>query len=373
MSRETADVVIVGAGVIGCALARELASARLQVAVVERERPGAGASGAAGGILSPQAEADGPSPLLDFGLESRSMFPGLVEELRDETGIEVPYRASGTLYVALDREEEEQLETRYAWQTEAGLPVERFSGGRVSSLEPALSPGVRLALRFPYDHQIDNVTLTSALAASAEERGVRFITGLEVRSVLSAAGAVTGVAAGAERIEAPRVVICAGAWSSLIENGGMPIPSMPVRGQMVALESDEVRLDRVIYRDHAYLVPRLDGRILAGSTMELAGFDPRATVGGVRFLLDQAQTIVPALAEGKIAGIWTGFRPGTPDGLPILGPAGPRWPDGLWFATGHLRNGILLAPLTARLIAEAIVSGRTSLPLDPFLASRFAV
>ena len=141
MSRTGADVVVVGAGVIGCALARELTQAQLRVVVIDRDEPGAGASGAAAGILSPQAEADGPSPLLALGLESRSMFPALVEDLRGETGIDVPYRASGTLVIALDNEEEALLEKRYAWQTAAGLPVERLSAGRVATLEPALAAG----------------------------------------------------------------------------------------------------------------------------------------------------------------------------------------------------------------------------------------
>ena len=371
MLRTTADVLVVGGGVIGCAVARELAGAHLRVVLVEREQTGSGASGAAAGILSPQAEADGPSPLLQLGIESRSMFPRLVEELRAETGIEVPYRTSGTLFLALDDEEEAKLEQRYAWQCGAGLRVERISAGRVSTLEPAVSAGVRIALRFPYDHQIDNVTLTRALAASAERRGVEFRTSAEVSSVLVQGGRVEGVAIGPGRIYAPRVVICGGAWSALIDCGGPELPVTPVRGQMVALESERARLDRVVFTERGYLVQRLDGRILVGSTTEHAGYEPRATAKGVGDLLALAQRVVPALEQASIAGIWAGLRPGTKDGLPILGAAGSPWPEGLFFATGHFRNGILLAPLTARLIAEELLTGRTSLPLDPFQASRF--
>ena len=168
MSQQSADVVVIGAGIIGSAIARELASTDLRVVVVERDAPGAGASNAAAGILSPQAEADAPSALLDLCIESRAIFPHLVEELREETGIDVPYRTTGTLYLALDDEEEARLNRRFEWQTSAGLPVERLSAGRVLTLEPAVSAGTRIALRFPYDHQIDNVVLSRALAASAE-------------------------------------------------------------------------------------------------------------------------------------------------------------------------------------------------------------
>jgi len=189
--------------------------------------------------------------------------------------------------------------------------------------------------------------------------------------VLVSGGRVAGVATATGLIHAPRVVICGGAWSGLIGSGGPRLPVKPVRGQMLALASSEARLDRIVFTERGYLVPRLDGPILVGSTAEDAGFEASATAGGMRALLDLACAVVPALERAAVAGIWAGLRPASQDGLPILGPAGSRWPDGLFFATGHFRNGILLAPLTARLVAEAIVSGRTSVPLEPFLASRF--
>jgi glycine oxidase len=371
MLRTTADALVIGAGVVGCAVARELAAARLKVVAVERESPGAGASGAAAGILAPQVGANAPSPILSLGLESRAMFPQLVDELRSETGIDVPYRAAGTLSLALDAEEEAALEKRFQWQTEAGLPVERISCGRVSTLEPAISTHIRTALRFPYDHQIENVTLIRALTTSAEKRGVQFRSASEVTSVLVKAGMVEGVAIGPGRIYAPIVVVCSGAWSGLLETGGPKLPVTPVRGQMLALESDEARIDRVIMTERGYLVPRIDGRIIVGSTSEQVGFDTSVTVKGIATLMEVAGTVVPSLHHARISGIWAGLRPATSDGLPILGPAGSAWPDGLYFATGHYRNGVLLAPLTARLLSESITSGKTSLPLEPFRASRF--
>jgi glycine oxidase len=373
MSQNAADVIVVGAGIIGAALARELASARLSVVVVERDAPGAGASGAAAGILSPQAEADAPSPLLDLCLESRAIFPGLVEELRAETGIDVPYRTTGTLYLALDDEEESRLSRRFEWQTSAGLPVERLSAGRVLTLEPAVAAGARIALRFPYDHQIDTAVLTRALAVSAEARGARFVKGAEVHAILEEGGRVVGVALTNEKIRATRVVNCAGAWASALTGSGPRLPIEPVRGQMLALEHEELRLDRVIFTERGYLVPRLDGRILVGSTMERAGFDARPTVAGAAALLALARQVAPGLETATITALWAGLRPAAPDGLPVLGPAGAPWASGLYFATGHYRNGVLLAPVTARLLAESIITGKTSISLAPFAASRLLV
>lgn len=371
MSRTIADVVVVGGGVIGCALARELGAAKLRVALVERDRTGAGASSAAAGILSPQAEADAPSLLLSLGIESRALFPRLVDELREETGIDVPYRTTGTLFIALDDDDEDRLEARYEWQRSAGLPVERLSGGRAITLEPAIIHGTRIALRFPYDHQIDSEVLNRALAASALQRGARLLEESSVTTLLIDRNRVEGVVAGGTEIHAPKVVICAGAWSGLIETGGPKVPVIPVRGQMVALEAGDSRIDRVIFTEKGYLVPRLDGRIFVGSTMERVGFDSSVTAGGVSSLLSLARAVAPALDKAKIVGSWAGLRPGTEDGLPILGVAGEPWPEGLVFATGHFRNGILLAPITARLVGDAVISGKSSSALEPYRAARF--
>jgi glycine oxidase len=295
-----------------------------------------------------------------------------VEELREETGIDVPYRTTGTLYLALDDEEEARLSRRFEWQTSAGLPVERLSAGRVLTLEPGVAPGMRIALRFPYDHQIDNVVLTRALAESARQRGARILEGAEVRGILADHdGRIAGISLGTTTIRAPRVVNCAGAWASRLEGAGPRVPIEPVRGQMLALEHETLRLERVVFTERGYLVPRLDGRILVGSTMEKAGYDARPTVAGASSLLELASQVAPALESATITGVWAGLRPASPDGLPVLGEAGSPWPSGLYFATGHYRNGVLLAPITARLLGEAITTGRTSIPLEPFAASRF--
>src|SRR6185436_17135783 len=301
MSQQSADIVVIGAGVIGSALARELAAAKLRVVVVERGAPGSGASSAAAGILSPQAEADAPSPLLDLCVESRALFPALVEDLREETGIDVPYRTTGTLYLALDDEEEARLNRRFEWQTSAGLPVERLSAGRVLTLEPGVAPGMRIALRFPYDHQIDNVTLTRALAESAKKRGARILEGAQVHAILADHdGRIAGISLETTTIRAPRVVNCAGAWASRLEGAGPRLPIVPVRGQMLSLEHETLRLERVVFTERGYLVPRLDGRILVGSTMEKAGYDARPTVAGAASLLALARQVAPALESATL-------------------------------------------------------------------------
>jgi len=166
-------------------------------------------------------------------------------------------------------------------------------------------------------------------------------------------------------------VNCAGAWASRLEGAGPRVPIEPVRGQMLALEHETLRLERVVFTERGYLVPRLDGRILVGSTMEKAGYDARPTVAGASSLLALARQVAPALESATISGVWAGLRPATPDGLPVLGEAGSPWPSGLYFAMGHYRNGVLLAPITARLLGEAITTGRTSISLAPFAASRF--
>jgi glycine oxidase len=364
------DVAIVGGGIMGCAVALRLAQRGLRVTVIERGIPGAEASSAAAGILGPQMEAEGPGPLLELGLRSRALYPALAAELHDATGIDVGYAKSGVLAVALTEHEEQELASRRTWQTARGLRVEAFSAAAVRELEPAISPEVRSAIRFIDDAQVSARELARAFSQAAAAAGARFLQGRYVRRVIVADGVATGVELDGEILPAGVVVVAAGSWSSLVEGGGVPGQVVrPARGQMVAIETRPPLFRHVVsVHGRGYLVPRRDGTVLAGSTVEMAGFRKEVTVGGLAQILGMARALIPALADAAVTATWSNFRPYTDDHLPVLGHTPIH---GLVLATGHYRNGILLAPITAWAIAELVASGQSSIDLAPFSVSRF--
>ncbi|HET6147566.1 MAG TPA: glycine oxidase ThiO [Polyangia bacterium] len=365
-----ADVAIVGGGIMGCAVALRLAQRGLRVTVIERGIPGAEASSAAAGILGPQMEAEGPGPLLDLGLRSRALFPALASELHDATGIDVGYTKSGVLAVALTEEDEAELAARRTWQVARGLRVEILTGAAARQLEPALAPAVRGALRFVDEAQVSARELARAFSQAAAAAGAVFLQGRYVRRVVVSRGAVTGVELDGEVLPAGVVVVAAGSWSALVEGGGVPAQVVrPARGQMVSIETRPPLFRHVVsVHGRGYLVPRRDGTVLAGSTMEMAGFRKEVTVGGLAQILALACTLMPALGEAPVTSTWSNFRPYTEDHLPVLGHT-PI--EGLVLATGHYRNGILLAPITAWSIAELIASGQSGVDLSPFSVTRF--
>ena len=353
----SADVVIVGGGVIGLTIARALALRGVRdVCLVERGNLGTEASWAAAGMLLPQVEADSQDAFFELACKSRDLYPAFAAALREETGIDVELDTTGTLYLALTEHDHEEIEKRYEWQTRAGLAVERLSPAEARELEPCISESTLGALRFPKDIQVENRRLLSALANSVKKLGVTITTQTSVAAVLLEGNRVHGVQTARGTISSATVVIAAGSWSSFIEPRP-PIPTIePVRGQMVCLEAKPQLTRHVIYSPRGYLVPRQDGRLLAGSTSEHAGFAKCVTAGGIASVLRNALEISPAIADLPLADTWAGLRPHAPDGLPVLGPCGEI--DGLFCATGHYRNGILLAPLTGELISEAIVSSQ---------------
>lgn len=374
------DVVIVGAGVMGCALGWRLRQRGLSVTLVERGIPGAEASSAAAGILAPQVEAEGPGPFLDLALRSRALYPGLVEELRAATGLDVGYRREGTLAVALEGDDERiaELRGRAAWQERAGLRLQRLDGAQLRELEPALAPAA-FALHFPDDHQVEAPLLARALAQAAAQAGARFVAAHVQRVILqdTAQGRrAVGVAVEDQRLGAAHVVIAAGSWSALVEGAGIPAGAVrPMRGQMIELDTRPPVLRHLVFGHvpgpqgaaSGYLVPRRDGRVTCGSTMELVGFRKEVTVAGLRRLLGLVEGLVPVLAQAEVRRSWAGFRPYTPGGLPLLG----RTPiEGLHLCTGHFRNGILLCPVSAEAICQAITGswspGVPAVDLAPF-------
>jgi glycine oxidase len=361
---KSTDVVIVGGGVIGCALARELAGRGTAVTVVERTEPGAEASGAAAGLLAPQAEGLPAGPLFDLALESRGLYPKWAEELAMETGIDVAYRRSGILRCFFAEAAERWK--WYSWQRERGLRMERLSGGEIPALARAgVSEEARQAVFFPDDAVVDNRRLTRALRVAGERRGVSFEIGRTARRIVARGGRCAGVETEGAIFEAPRVVNAAGSWASF--DPELPVPVEPVRGQIVEVRSPAPDLSVVVESEDVYVVPRGDSWLL-GATVERVGFEKQVTAGAVEQLIGAAARLLPSIESAPFLRAWSGLRPATPDGLPVLGPG---LLPGLFLATGHYRNGILLAPVTALALADEIC-GTGSRDLAPFSIERFS-
>ena len=373
-------VVIIGGGVIGLAIARALAQRGVRdVCLIERSTLGTEASFAAGGILAPQAEANGRDEFFELACRSRDLYPDFASALLEETGVDVELDSTGTLYVALTEEDVDEIEKRYAWQSKAGLVVEKLSAAEVRELEPCIAETVRGALRFPRDVQVENRRLLNALVNSVNKLGVTIATETNVESIaternrlaesslITKPDRVTGVQTTRGFITCQTIIVAAGTWSSTIEHSRTPRIE-PVRGQMICFDAKPQLTRHVIYSPRGYLVPRHDGRLIAGSTSENAGFTKQVTAGGISQILANAHEISRKVSTLPIVDTWSGLRPRAADGLPVLGPCDEI--DGLFYATGHYRNGILLAPVTGELIAEA-VAGRISPLLAAFNPNRF--
>ena len=358
------DVIVVGGGVIGCSIAWRLAQSGLKVTVLERGRVGCEASRAAAGMLSPQGETQKPGPFFDLCLRSRSMYRAFAEELKEASGIDVEYKDEGTLFVVLEGEDENEKIKWAAWQLEAGLRLEHVSANQIRNIEHAVTKTAPRAIFLPDEHQVENRLVMDALEVAIKRAGVELIEGAGVTALTTERGNVNGVISEGQRVDAGAVVVAAGSWSSeLLAPLGMNVKVIPARGQMVALRGETCPITRVIHSSKVYVVPRRDGRVLIGATVEYAGFTKAVTVAGITRLLTAAIEVVPQLKDFAIVESWSGLRPDTIDHLPIIGPGNVK---NLWLATGHFRNGILLAPATAGAIASSIESGYVSDGLKPF-------
>lgn len=339
------DVVVVGGGMIGCAVAAALRSRGHAVVVCEGAVPGGEASSAAAGILGPQLEHDQDGPAVDLGLAGRAATLAWVRAIREETGVDVELGAPGATVKALDDDDAAALARRVTWQRARGLRAEWRGDEREAF--------------FADDTTVDTRAYAHGLAALARARGARVVTGVPVTGLLGDAALVHGVTlADGNEVSAEHVVVCAGAWSTVVpgvaDAAGLPRGAVfPVRGQIVELVGPPGLVPGMVYGGKGYVVPRRDGRLICGSTMERVGFDKSVTAAGVKTVLEKAITLVPAVAELRVAATWAGLRPASLDGLPLLGKT--RAP-GLLLATGHLRNGVLLAAITGELLA-AIVDG----------------
>lgn len=369
------EALIVGGGVIGLSVARALSERGMKnITLVEQaSSTGSEASHAAGGMLAAQAEANRADAFFELAQASLKLYPAWADALFEETGIDIELERTGTLYLAFTDKDEAEIERRFRWQSEAGLVVERLSASEAHLLEPCISPHLRAALRFPLDVQVENRRLIASLLSSIKHRRVQVTTNTRVTSLLIERGQVKGVETAEQgAIHAPIVVVASGAWTSLLTLTDSRVPPVriePVRGQMLCFKAAGCAR-HVLYSPRGYIVPRTNGRLLAGSTTEQAGFEKRVTGAGLHSIVTQALEIAHKVVEdAPLLDSWAGLRPRAEDDLPVIGECAEV--RGLFYATGHYRNGILLAPVTGELIAGQIATGDAPKMVEAFTPDRF--
>ena len=374
IGRALPHVVVIGAGVCGLGIAWRLAQAGCAVDIFERGEAGHGATWAAAGMLAAGAEAEpGEQRLLELTRISLAAWPAFAREVEAASGLTIDYRDQGTLVVALTQDDVQQLRFTYEFQRDLGIELQWLSGAEARAREPHLRAGIAAAVHSPGDHQVDNRKLALALSRAAMRAGATMREQCPVAALAIEGGRIRGVhLADGVFVEADAVVLATGAWSR--EIGGLPEadipPVRPVKGQMLALRMDPAAPlhSHVLWAPKAYLVPRSDGRLLIGATVEEKGFDESLTAGGLLALLEGAWRVLPGIEELPIAETWVGFRPTSRDDAPILGPTAVA---GLALATGHHRNGILLAPVTAEAVATFVLDGELPAAAAPFSVARF--
>jgi glycine oxidase len=368
----TFDVVIVGGGIIGTSTALELAAEKLRVLLVDRLQPGEEASPAAGGMLSP--ESDGPEavPIAPLTKESLRIYPRFIASIEDAAGVSTHLKLEGAIELFYGPHAESERDKLATEHRQVGFIAERLPMEAAIALGGELNPAALAAAWFPEEGTIEPRRLMDAALKAAQRMGIEIRANSSVTSILREGNRCTGAIAAGKQISAKYVIVAAGCFSSLIARESAWFaryaPTRPVRGQILILRPKKAVLRKVVRSERRYLVPRSDGTILAGSTLEEAGFEKNLTPAGVRRIADGAIELVPALADADICETWAGLRPGTPDNLPILGPTDV---DGLLMATGHYRSGILLAPVTASLMRDWITKGRVALPVEAFSPLRF--
>jgi glycine oxidase len=362
------DAVVAGGGLIGASIAFELAAEGLSVAVFDAQHPGREASWASAGMISPAPESSEMASLLPISMASVSLYPEFIQRVEELSGKSVGYRRDGALDLLPNGTGQNEIDEILALHLGAGLRAEALSGPEAREIEPALTSELRAAIHRPDEASLDNRLLTEATLEAARRKSVEIFPGNGARALWVDGRACKGLQLQNGRVEALWTVIAAGCFSAQIEGVSTYAPVTPAKGQMMALRCNSVNLKKDLWSGHMYLVPRHDGRIIAGSTVEYEGFDRSVTVAGMKKILSGAISLVPALESARIEETWAGLRPDTPDHLPILGPTDL---DGLLIATGHFRSGILLTPVTARLIREWVTTQKVSQDWAPFSPMRF--
>ncbi|MDZ4701815.1 MAG: glycine oxidase ThiO, partial [Rhodothermales bacterium] len=365
-------VLIIGGGVIGLSIGRELARAGCPVVVIERGEAGRGTSWLNAGMLAPQTEMGfEDQPIYLFGKESMARWPGFARDLEADTGMRVDYRTEGTMHIAPDRDSLEALRRVYQFQKSEGLEVEWLTGSEALDREPFLAPALAGAVYAAGDHQVDNRLLVEALKAGFLKHGGTLLEHTAVASIAPDDTAPAVVLASGERLVGRTVVLAAGAWSRQVDGLAPEArPAVrPVKGQIIQVQMEPpFGLRHVVWSPRAYIAPKSSGRLLIGATVEEMGFDTRVTAGGMSKLLEGVWESVPGIMDLAVTETWAGLRPGTRDHLPLLGASAA---PGVLFATGHYRNGILFTPITAHEMSRLILEGETSHWLEPFSPLRF--
>jgi glycine oxidase len=362
------EVLVAGGGLIGGAIALELALAGLRVAIFDKGDPGRESSWAGAGILSPAPENPATIPLVPLAKASMALYPDFVARVEEISGQSVGFRAKGTLEALFSRDAARELSTHVALHHGWGLQAEAISAEDARELEPALSPELEAAVLRPDEASVDNRALTRAVLEAARKSGAKIFAHHEVQGIWREKQRCAGLLLKNEKISAQWTIIAAGCFSANIAGVNTYAPVRPARGQMISLRAEQTKIERVLWSDKIYLVPRNDGRILAGATVEYVGFDKNVTAGGLEKILAGALELAPDLARAHVDETWAGLRPDSPDHLPILGPTDI---DGLLIATGHFRSGILLTPITAHLIREWVTQQNVSVDWDRFSPLRF--
>lgn len=373
-STHKADITVVGGGIIGCAVAFRLARAGLGVTVLDRGQAASEASGAAAGMIAPQGEMIEPESFSELCTSSRDLYPEFAAEVEEVSGECVNYRQDGSLLVAIEEHECEELEQVYRTQTQRGLLLERLTSDCITRRLPGLSPRVALALFVPGDHWVDNGRLTRALVKAGEVLGVKFHWNCNVTKFNTEGDQVKTLraildASSAEALfSADRFILSAGCWSGQVaETLGLTLPVQPCYGEMIEFGTPS-DLPHVVRAGMHYVVPRGQHVAVGGTTARWGRYEKSVTAGGLNSIIQGILRFLPVATEFKFRSAWAGLRPDTKDHLPVLGFGKFR---NLIFATGHFRNGILLAPITAKLVAELILTGIPSQSLDPYSPDRF--
>ncbi len=371
------DVVVIGGGIIGCSIALRLAQARLQVLVIDRGEPGMEASSAAAGMLAAQGETTEIDLFAELCLESRGLYAGFVEEIEALSGERAGYRRDGELLLAANEAERKSLEGIVEAQSRAGLAIERLARKELEARAPGLAPEVETGVFIPGDHTVNNEKLMQLLVEAARRSGVRFsphtiAAGFETsngRAVSVQVRSSSSLSTATEPVPASHFVLAAGVWSGELGAGlGLDLRMEPCCGQLIEFESPHP-LPFVLRVGHHYLVPRDGNRVVAGTTAEYVGFEKRVTAEGLAAVIGGVGRFAPWIGQARFLRAWAGLRPDTADHFPLLGLA--EWPN-LVFATGHFRNGILLAPVTARIIADLVLTGKTTASVGAYRPSRFS-